>query len=86
MSLQTFPSIPKTFSRVAVDLVGPLSPPSSEGHRYIVTLIDYATGFPGTIPEKETTSTSVAEALLSIFSWVGIPCEILSDQGTQFTS
>ncbi|KAK3890013.1 hypothetical protein Pcinc_006010 [Petrolisthes cinctipes] len=38
------------------------------------------------IPLKEVDSISVAEALLSIFSRVGIPREILSDRGTQFTS
>ena len=84
--LQPLPIITEPFSRVAIDLVGPLSPPSSQGHRYILTLIDYATGFPEAVPLKEVDSISVAEALLSIFSRVGIPREILSDQGTQFTS
>ncbi|KAK4316152.1 hypothetical protein Pmani_012661 [Petrolisthes manimaculis] len=80
------PVITEPFSRVAIDLVRPLSPPSSENHRYILTLIDYATGFPEAIPLKEIDSISVSEALLSIFSRDGIPREILSDQGTQFTS
>ena len=84
--LQPLPVITEPFSRVAIDLVGPLSPPSSEGHRYILTLIDYATGFPEAVPLKEIDSVSVAEALLSIFARVGIPKEILSDNGTQFTS
>ncbi|XP_037804439.1 uncharacterized protein LOC119598726 [Penaeus monodon] len=35
---------------------------------------------------KQIDSVSVAEALLIIFSRVGIPREILSDRGTQFTS
>ncbi|KAK3887676.1 hypothetical protein Pcinc_008226 [Petrolisthes cinctipes] len=83
--LQTLPIITEPFSRVAIDLVGPLSPPSSEGHRYILTLIDFATGFPEAIPLKSIDTISVAEALITIFSRVGIPREILSDQGTQFT-
>ncbi|XP_045102120.1 protein NYNRIN-like isoform X2 [Portunus trituberculatus] len=69
--------------RVAVDLVGPLSPPSSEGHRYILILIDYATGLPEAVPLKEIDSISVAEALLSIFARVGIPREIFTGQDTQ---
>ena len=84
--LKPMPIISVPFSKVAIDIVGPLSPPSSEGHRYILTLIDFATGFPEGIPLKEITSISVAEALVQIFSRVGIPREILSDNGRQFTS
>ena len=80
------PVITEPFSRVAIDLVGPLSPPSEEGHQYILTLIDCATGFPEAVPLKLTDSIHVAEALLGIFSRVGIPREILSDRGPQFTS
>jgi hypothetical protein len=80
------PILTEPFSRVSIDLVGPISPPSSEGHRYILTLIDFATGFPEALPLKEIDSISVAEALMVIFSRVGIPREILSDRGRQFVS
>ncbi|XP_063614211.1 uncharacterized protein K02A2.6-like [Penaeus indicus] len=66
-------------------IVGPLNPPD-DGNKYILTLIDFATGFPEAIPPSEIDSASVAEALIVIFSRVGIPGEILSDRGTQFTS
>ena len=84
--LQPMPIVTEPFARVAIDLVGPLSPASSDGHKYILTLIDFASGFPEAVPLKEIDSISVAEALLTIFSRVGIPREILSDRGTQFTS
>ena len=42
--------------------------------------------FPEGVPLRDIDSISVAEALLQIFSRVGIPKEILSDRGTQFTS
>ncbi|XP_050709220.1 protein NYNRIN-like [Eriocheir sinensis] len=84
--LQPLPVVTEPFSRVAVDVVGPLSPPSADGHWYILILIDFATGFPEAIPLKDVDSVSVAEALLSLFSRVGIPREILSDRSTQFTS
>ena len=74
------------FERVAIDIVGPISPCSSDGHRYILTLIDYATSFPEAVPLRNITSIDVSEALLSIFSRVGIPKEIISDRGAQFTS
>ena len=80
------PLISEPFYRVSIDLVGPLSPPSSEGHKYILTLIDSATSFPEACALKNIDSISVAEALLGIFSRVGIPHEIHSDLGTQFTS
>lgn len=74
------------FSRVAINIVGPLTPASSQGHKYILTLIDFATGFPDALLLKDIDSVFVDEALLVIFSRVGIPREILSDRGTQFTS
>lgn len=84
--LEPMPIVTEPFSKVAIDLVGPLSPRSTAGNRYILTLIDFATGFPEAVPLKEIDSISVAEALLLIFSRVGIPREILSDRGSQFTS
>ena len=84
--LEKMPIISEPFYRVAIDLVGPLSPPSGAGHRYILTLIDCATSFPEAIPLVNIDSVSVAESLLQIFSRTGIPKEIMSDLGTQFTS
>ena len=80
------PIISTPIVRVAVKLVGPLKPPSNAGHKFILTLIDYATSFIEALPLKEITSISVAEALMMIFSRVGIPRELISDRGTQFTS
>ena len=80
------PIISEPFYRVSIDLVGPISPPSSDGHKYILTLIDVATSFPEAIPLANIDSISIAEALLQIFSRIGIPREIHSDLGTQFTS
>ena len=84
--LQKVPVITTPFYRIGIDLVGPILPASSAGHKYILTLIDYASGFPEAIPLKNITSVDIAEALISIFSRVGIPKEILSDRGPQFMS
>lgn len=84
--LATMPTVSTPFEKVAIDLVGPLSPPSEQGHRYILTLIDVATRFPEAVPMKDISSISVAEALMSIFARLGFPKVILSDQGTQFNS
>ena len=73
--LQPKPIVTEPFSRVAADLVGPISPRSAQGNRYILTLIDFTTGFPEAVPLKDIDSISVAEALLQIFSPVGINVE-----------
>ena len=84
--LEKMPLIDMPFKRVAVDLVGPIAPPSEEGHRYILTLVDFATRYPQAVPLKTITTEAVAEALVNLYSRIGIPEEILSDMGTQFVS
>jgi len=80
------PIIDTPFKRVAIDLVGEIFPASSRGHRYILTVVDFATRYPEAVALKNISTTVVAEALVSIFAGVGIPDKVLSDQGTQFTS
>ena len=84
--LGKMPTIDVPFKRVAVDLVGPIFPLSESGKRYILTIVDYATRYPEAIALKNITTESVAEALIEVFSRVGMPEEILSDMGGQFTS
>ena len=80
------PLIDAPFERVAVDLIGPITPLSDSGHRYILTVVDYATRYPEAVPLKKIETERVAEALLEVFSRVGFPKEVLSDRGSQFTS
>ena len=56
------------------------------GHQYILTLVDYATRYPEAVPLKKISTEAVAEALLDIYIRLGIPEEVLTDQGTQFMS
>ena len=84
--LGTMPIIEEPFYRIAIDLVGPLAPVSERGHRYILTVVDYATRYPEAMPLRKIDTVSVADALLEVFSRVGFPNEVLSDLGTQFTS
>ena len=80
------PLIDTPFKRVAVDLVGPIYPPSEQGHRYILTLVDYATRYPDAVPLKSISTEAVAEALVDMYSRLGVSEEILSDMGAQFVS
>ena len=43
------PFIEEPFHRVAVDLIGPLSPLSDKGNQYILTVVDYTMRYPESI-------------------------------------
>ena len=48
--------------------------------------MDYATRYPEAVPLKNIDTETVAEALLEMYSRVGVPEEVLSDLRTQITS
>lgn len=83
--LVSIPPLDVPFKRVAIDFIGPL-PVTDEKNRYILTLVDYATRYPEAVALKNQEAETVAEALMGIFSRVGIPEEMLSDQGSNFMS
>ncbi|XP_061195167.1 uncharacterized protein LOC133203392 [Saccostrea echinata] len=66
--------------------MGPLSPFTEKGNRYILTLVDYSSCYPEALALPSIETERVAEALMEIFSRVGIPREMLTDMGTQCTS
>nr|XP_006814463.1 PREDICTED: gypsy retrotransposon integrase-like protein 1-like [Saccoglossus kowalevskii] len=82
--LGKIPLIDMPFKRVAIDRVGPITPDSDGGHRYILTMVDYATRYPEVVPLKNIDTETVAEALIDFYSRLGVPEEVLSDMGTQF--
>ncbi|GFR95754.1 Gypsy retrotransposon integrase-like protein 1 [Elysia marginata] len=69
-----------------MDVVGPINPPSEAGHKFILTLTDYATRYAEAVPLRKIDTETAAEALVNIYSRLGVPGEVLSDQGTQFMS
>ena len=83
-SMIPLPVISEPFERITMDVVGPL-PRSRSGHRYVLVICDYGTRYPEAIPMKTVDAEAVAEELLKLFTQVGIPKEILTDQGTNFT-
>lgn len=82
--LGKMPIIDTPFDRVAIDIIGPIIPSSERGHRYILTMVDYATRYVEAKPLKTAKSEEVAEALWEMWSRLGVPREILSDRGSQF--
>ena len=86
MPLGKLPLIDTPFKRVAVDIVGPIEPRSEKRNRYILTMIDYATRYPEAVALPSIETEHVAEALVDMLSRVGIPDEMLTDCGFQFTA
>jgi len=63
--LGKMPIIDSPFKRVAIDLVGELFPASSRGHRYILTVVDFATRYPEAVALKNISTTVVAVFVFS---------------------
>jgi len=82
--LGTIPLMEEPFCRVTMDLIGPLSPVSDKGNRCILTIVNYTTRYPEAIVLPKIKMERITEALLEVFSRVGLPQEVLSDRGTQF--
>ena len=52
--------------QVGIDLVGPL-PVTSEGNKYVVTMIDYFSKWPEAEPLPDKTASGVAMFLFNVF-------------------
>ena len=61
-----------------MDIIVPL-PRSSSDKRFVLVIYDYATRYSVDAP-------MLAKELITFFATVGVPEEILTDQGTDFTS
>ena len=68
-----------------MDIVGPLRC-TTTGFKYILTFMDFATCYAEAVPLEKIEAETVADALCQIFTRLGIPDEILSDQGSNFMS
>ena len=72
------------FSKIIIDNVGPL-PKTKRGNQYLLTILCPTTRYPIAIPLRNI-SKNIANALMKVFTNFGIPKEIQSDRGSNFTS
>uniref|UniRef100_A0A3B3IH81 Gypsy retrotransposon integrase-like protein 1 n=1 Tax=Oryzias latipes TaxID=8090 RepID=A0A3B3IH81_ORYLA len=84
--LQPLPIPSRPWSHIALDFVTGLPP--SQGHTVILTIIDRFSKAVHFVPLAQLPSaTDTAEILIHhVFRYHGIPCDIVSDRGPQFTS
>ena len=74
------------FDHIYVDLIGELVPNSSEGHKYIMTVIDSVSKYCEGVCLKHIDSVTIANELFKIFTRLGIPRKITVDNGINFNS
>ncbi len=83
--LEPLPVVGVPFEQLGMDVVGPLER-SKTGNRYMLVITDYATRYPEVFPLKTVRARNVALCLVQLFSRVGFPRTIVTDQGSNFMS
>ena len=71
--------------RLEMDTIGPL-PADENGNRYILVIICCFTRWVSLYPVKDTTAKECLPAVLKHVGTFGVPCQILTDNGTQFVN
>ncbi|KAM8759746.1 protein NYNRIN-like [Acanthopagrus schlegelii] len=83
--LQPLPIFGTPFERLGMDIIGPLVK-SSSGHRFALVICNYTTRYPEVYPLLSIQVKHVVLGLIDLISRVGVPTEIITDQGTNFMS
>ena len=84
VTLGNLPIADTPLTRLAADVIGPL-PLSKTGNRFILTLVCTSSLWAEAVPLKRITTTHVTEAMLQVFTRIGFPREILTDNAQSFT-
>ena len=79
------PLLPMEF--ICMDLVGPISPQTSQGNRYMLTVIDMMTGYTIAVAIPDKRAETVYKAYRdNVYCTFGGSSRILTDNGTEFKS
>lgn len=75
------------YDHTYIDFVGPISPPSSEGHKYIFTATCDLTKYMTAVPTFDCSAITSADCLLNgILLQYNFPSRIISDNASNFNS
>ncbi|KAI0519706.1 hypothetical protein KFK09_007165 [Dendrobium nobile] len=75
------------FESWGTDIIGPIDPPSSKGHRFILAATDYFSKWAEAVPLRNVTSHHVMKFFRDhIVYRFGVPRRIISDNGSAFKS
>ena len=83
--LQLIPAFDEPFNRIIIDCVGPL-PKTKSGHEYLLTIMCASAPFPEAIPLRNIKTKNIVKALVKLFTFVGLPKSVQSDQGSNVMS
>jgi transposase InsO family protein len=84
--LGELPETTAPFELTSIDICGPY-PETKKGNKYLLTFIDHFSLYPEAIPIPRQDAPTVSRALVTeIFSRLGCPQALLSDQGSNFMS
>ena len=79
------PSVPMEF--ICMDLVGPITPQTSKGNKYMLTVIDMLTGYTIAVAIPDKRAETVCQAYRDhVYCVFGRSSRILTDNGTEFRS
>ena len=71
--------------QICMDLVGPITPTSARGNRYVLTVVDMLTGYTMAIPIRDKTAETVVTAYRDhVYCIFGGSSSMLTDNGTEF--
>ena len=80
-------SVERPFQQWGIDIVGPINPPSSKQHKYIITATDYFTHWEEAAPLRVVNTNQVILFLeFFIITRFGIPNSLVFDNASYFSS
>ena len=69
-----------------MDFAGPCAPTDKGRKYYILTVVDEFSGYPWAFAASSATTEVVIKGLTQVFSMIGVPKRVKSDNGAAFRS
>ncbi|MGC2571010.1 MAG: RNase H-like domain-containing protein, partial [Candidatus Nitrosopolaris sp.] len=76
----------KSFEVISIDAYGPINPPSSSGHRYVLGIICMQSRWIECYPMKSLKPSEVLDNLMKFFAYAGFCKTLIADNATNFVS